>query len=161
MLKIQLFKMVRDWRGTCFVCINDLCNDGNPHMGHIRDNVAVLWRDLSMLEELTEILLWHTYETHTQSARNNYTRNYRVWTGSKSLKPSITALWQFCSLLCDISNDCVYKLYMSNVPPPSRPHTAKQIENTKHWPFCSSLTILEEDVEQDDSDFVHDGNVGV
>lgn len=116
------------------------------------------WRSLQRFSSDTPMR-----HTHSQPGIivHNCTHKYRVWTGSKFLKPSITALWQFCSLLCDISNDCVYKLYMSNVPPPSRPHTAKQIENTKHWPFCSSLTILEEDIEQDDSDFVHDGNVGV
>lgn len=61
----------------------DLWNDGKPHMGHIRDDVTVLWRDLSMLEELTQILLWHTYRpTHSQPGIiiHDYTHYYRVWT---------------------------------------------------------------------------------
>lgn len=40
-----------------------LRDNGNTHVGHVGNDVTVLWWDVSMLKELTQVLLSHTWHT--------------------------------------------------------------------------------------------------
>lgn len=40
--------------------VTHLRHYGHPHVGHVGDDVRVLWWDVSMLQQFTQVLLSHT-----------------------------------------------------------------------------------------------------
>lgn len=39
-----------------------VCDDGHPEVGHVGDDLAVLCRDLSVLDQLVQVLLGDTWK---------------------------------------------------------------------------------------------------